>query len=151
MATAYIKPVGGLKQVAVVPQGITAGDSPQEIEAQVIALPLLEDSSMYEEIAESTDGVVLVHHRLMLTMARDVAQSVVSDAVVQAWSREGTAAVIVTESGEKFLVGWSERWQHEQPLRLVKSESTTAQSPSEIPTRRLTFESFDDCSAISIT
>lgn len=151
MTTAYIKPVGGLKQVAVVPAGITVADSPQEIASQTVALPLLEDGSVYEEILQSDDGVLLVCHRLTLTLARVVAQREVTERVATAWSREGTVAVVESLSGESLIVGWSERWQHEQPLRLVKMESTTALSPAEIPTARLIFESYDDCTAVSLT
>lgn len=151
MQTAYIKPVGGLKRVAVVPAGTTVADSPQEIASQVVALPLMEDGSVYEEILQSEDGVLIVCHRLTLTLARDVAQREVTERVAVAWSREGTAALVETLSGERLIVGWSERWQHEQPLRLVKMESTTALSPAEIPTARLIFESYDDSSAQSLT
>lgn len=133
--------------VAVVPAGTTVADSPQAIGEQAVALPLMEDGSTYEEMISYEDGAPIVLHRLTITMARDEADSIIDPKTSEAWSREGTAAVVITESGESLCLGWSERWRHEQPLRLIKRESTTASSPAEIPRQRVIFEYFDDTCA----
>lgn len=144
-----IKPVGGIESVAVVPAGTAAAGSPQEIAAQAEELPLVEDASYYEERTEWLDGIPRTEHRLSVTLPRDEAQRIFTPQAVEWWATAGTAAVVRTASGERLVVGWSERFGGEQPLRLVSIASTTARSPREVPTATALFRSFDTSGAIS--
>ena len=145
-----LKPAGGISSVAVVPAGSAAVGSPAAIAAAAEPVPLVDERSSYEEICDSSDGIVRVEHRLTIAVPLDYARSRFGDEECRMWASAGTAAIVETVAGERLAVGWSERLGSEQPLRLVRMKISTGTSPREIPAAVLTFRSVDGSQAVRI-
>ena len=146
-ASTRFKPVGGISSAAVVPSGASACGSPAEIAARAVELPLVEGLSSYEERVDSRDGIFRVEHRLTIALPAGYARDRFSAAECRRLAAVGTAAVIVTESGERLIAGWSEQFGSEQPLRLTGIAFTTGTSPRDVPAAILTFASIDGATA----
>ena len=142
-ASQTFKPVGGIASVAVVPAGTAAGGSPDGIAAAAAELPLAEGLSSYDETAEVRNGIVRVEHRLTVALPADRAREVLDERTLRLWASAGTAAVVVTESGERIVAGWSESLGSEQPLRLTGVVMSTDRDPHATPVAILTFRSVD--------
>ena len=144
------KPVGGIAAAAVVPAGAAALGSAAEVAAAAVAVPLVEGRSSYDETTDSRDGTVRVEHLLTLAVPADFARRHLGEELCRRWATEGTAAVVVTEAGERLVAGWSERFGGEQPLRLATLELSTDKSPRAVPVALLTLRSVDTSPATRI-
>ena len=150
-ATVRTKPVGGIRAVAVIPSlGAAATGSPAEVAAAAVGVPLAEGRSQYEERVEADAGAVRVEHRLTIAMPADYARQLLTEELCRRWTEQGTAAVVETESGERLVVGWSERMGAEQPLRLVSAEFGSGLTPQSVPVAILTLRSADTAPAVRI-
>ena len=145
-----LKPAGGIAAVAVVPAGAAAVGSPEEIAAAAVAVPLVEGRSSYDETVMSDNGIIRVEHRLTIAVPPDYAHEFFGEDIMRQWASAGTAAVVVTEAGERLVVGWSERFGSEQPLRLAGIGASTGTTPHETPAVVLTFRSVDTAPATRI-
>ena len=116
-----------------------------------MALPLAEWRSEYEERVDSRNGTPYVEHLLRVVVPAEYAHDHLDAGLLRRWALSGTAAVIGTESGERLLVGWSERMGSEQPLRLTAVEHLTGPSPRTIPATVLTFRCADASPAVRLS
>ena len=142
-ASPRFKPVGGILSVAVVHKWTAAVGSPAEIEAAAAPVPLVEGRSEYEERVDSHNGTPRIEHRLTIAVPAEYARDNFDAGLCRRWAESGTAAVVVTESGERLIAGWSECMGTEQLLRLTGIEFTTGTSPHITPAAILTFRSID--------
>ena len=138
-----LKPAGGIASAAVVPAGAAACGSAAEIAAAAVAVPLAEGLSSYDEMTDSADGTLRVEHRLTIAVPPEYVRDFIGRDVQRRWASEGTAAVITTVAGERLVLGWSEHFGTEQPLRLTGMAVSTGTTPREIPAVVLTFRSVD--------
>ena len=106
-----------------------------------------EDSAEYSEVHRRTDGSYSVEHRLSMSLGRFDSSSREAVEEIALTSECGVVAVVRTCSGEEFVVGYSQEFGAERPLRLLSSEATTGAKPSDATCRKLTLGSLDTASA----
>ena len=146
-----LKPVGGIRAAAVVLQGAAGCGSASAVVSAARPVPVVEERSSYEEVSAVVDGAVCIEHRLVLAVPADYAAECLTAELLRHWAVEGTAAAVDTESGERIVVGWSERFGCEQPLRLVSAEFSSGNSTRQTPAAILTLRSFDTETATRIS
>ena len=146
----HLKPACGIASVSVVPAGAAAGGSPSEIAVSAEPVPLIEGRSSYDEISDMRDGILRVEHRLTIAVPAEYAHSRFDAESYRRWAAFGTCAVVAAVSGERYVVGWSERFGAGQPLRLTSVEDSTGTSPHAVPAVVLTLRSVDASPATRI-
>ncbi len=147
MAEKSYKPVGGV--VAAVLYPVSALDSIDDVAtAAGIEVELLDDGSSYQEQFFSVQGLVGVQHTLTLCAERSKAQVWLDADFVQQCAIEGVVARVELASGEEVQVGWSEKFQFEQALRLTELVFKSGSSLDDTPCVVLTLESKDVVSAL---
>jgi hypothetical protein len=141
------KPVGGVISAELFAVGgiATADDL---VAGQGVAVELVDDGSQYEESAESDNTLVSVKHTLTLCSDRWLAAAWFDKEFMQRAAADGVAARITMATGEEIVVGWSERFGFEQPLRLKTLTFCSGSKPNDSPRVVLTLSSRDTDSAI---
>lgn len=143
------KPVGGVESCTLYPADAveTAIFSSRGCEMQLcgegVEVPLLEDSSRYEEESRSRDGVVKVSHLLHLVADRKEAEEWLDNNLLERLAIEGAVAVVTLEDGRRLLAGYSPHLGNEQPLRLESLISTSGSNLHDRPTVTLRLVSHD--------
>lgn len=117
------KPIGGV-------QSVTLRSTPTA--ATTIAVPLVDDSSVYQQCIEASESVV-VRHTLTLVARRNDAEDWLSESFVQRAACSGFVAEVVLNDGRQYSVGDSSA-----PLYLMKLVSDSKMSATEEPTVTLT-------------
>ena len=112
-------------------------------EGALIECELLEESSCFEEELSSESGVVAVGHRLTLVAGRNNVDGwLASEYGVENLNR-GMCGVVTLNDGRKLLVGYSERFESQQPLRITTIKSSSGVRRTDPPTVTLILENFD--------
>jgi hypothetical protein len=119
------------------------------IEASGASYVFREDGARYSETLTGGPQQPLVRHTLVMEFpsgrsADDSGESA-DDAVDELLARspEGFVALVSRASGERLLVGYSERFGTRYPLRVAALSSASGSVPADIPTLTLTLESCD--------
>ena len=100
-----------------------------------------EDEALYREQLAVTGGKPLVRHELSFVLTG--MNSASRKAVEEMAAAGGLAALVENRQGEILLVGWSERFGAEQPLRMDKSVGTTRSAPGEVPSETIVLSAAD--------
>lgn len=160
-STSHRKPVGGIRSVL-----LSTIDNVAEVEFSaggvlctslkfvddnaVVECALLDEKSTFEEEISPEGGVVAVHHRLVLISERDPVDGWLETELWRGGIHKGLCAVVTLNNGRKLLVGYSERFGAEQPLRVVAIKNSSQQRRVDMPTVTLTLENFDTSTAAVI-
>lgn len=134
MASAERKPVGGITAVTL---ALLSG--------VLQSITLVEERSSYIEEVISDDGILRVHHTLTLVVPRSEVASLLQ--IAPALAAEGVTGSVTTSAGERLIVGWSNRFILEQPLRLTSFVIGSGARHADGNEATLRFES-DDTTAL---
>ena len=104
--------------------------------ASLSKFEFLEDGAEYRETIAAKDGAPTVAHELTFTLER-------MDADTAAASRSGLIAVVVTINGDALLLGYSQEFGKERPLRIASAQATTGRLLSETTSETVTLRSED--------
>lgn len=153
------KPVGGILEIGITPADNVAGlyfDAAGRCigvswrnPLLLAQLPLTDFRSSYAEQTESGGGIPLVRHTLTVVAGFDPGRAAFDTAFL-AEASEGVAALVTLLSGARLLVGWSQRFKAEQPLRLRTLTFDSGCNRSDRPAATLVLESADTAPAIEI-
>lgn len=108
----------------------------------------MEGEAYFTEELSVTDGVAKVKHEIAFTLERPDNGSANAVKKLLETSKEGIVAVVTTNSNVSFLVGYSDKFGTEQPLRLEKAEMSTGANPANNTTEIITLVSRDDRKAM---
>ena len=150
------KPIGGISSCALYPadaarisavtrQGckVTFNKAPYEFE-------LFDEHSSLSEQMVAENGILKVTHRLTLVADRNLASAWLEAPFTNQAIDKGLVAEVTLTDGRHLLVGWSHRFQAEQPLRLSSLRSDSGTRANETPTLTLTLESRDNTFAMPV-
>ena len=140
------KPVGGVAHAELFAVGgVTSAED--LVQGRGIKVELCDDGSHYDEEA-SADGLpVSVQHTLTLCSTTQLATDWFAADFLTRAAADGVVARIGLSSGESIVVGWSQHFGFEQPLRLRSLAFHSGSRPSETPRVELTLTSMDTTSA----
>ena len=147
--TSNYKSIGGVESVALYPADAvaTALFSSEGCEVELsgtpLEVPLLDDTSYYEECAHSKCGTTTISHLLHLVAERSDGEAWLDNHFLERASLEGVIAVVSLCSGVRLLAGYSAQFGCEQPLRLDSTTSSSGNSPHETPSVTLRLLSHD--------
>lgn len=103
-----------------------------------------EGEAFFSEETETVDGTIRVRHEITFSLERpDKDSANAMDEIINA-SANGIIAVVTTNNGVSFLVGYSEKFGTEQPLRIKNSHMTTGRQFQDITVETITLVS-EDC------
>ena len=140
------KPVGGVAHAELFAVG--GIDSAEDlVQGEGIAVELLDQGSHYDEEATADNLPVSVQHTLTLCAWPDKCSAWFNADFLARASADGVVARIELCTGESIVVGWSQRFGLEQPLRLRSLAFHSGSRPSDSPRVVLTLASFDTASA----
>ena len=141
--------VGGVAEVRITTIAnidIVEGDITSE--ASIFRSPLLvetvdilEDRSSYSEVEIVEDGVSMVRHSLKIVLRREAGlrlRSLLSTKYI-----DGVVAIVGVHASERLLVGYTNKFGVEQPLRVVEGIFETGISPKDYPLYSLTLQCED--------
>ncbi|MCL2560885.1 MAG: hypothetical protein FWE10_00995 [Rikenellaceae bacterium] len=145
---------GGLREIALVQADAVSGVSFDAGTGMVSEVRLVdggawavyrfkEDEAAYAERAVVGAAGALVTHVLSFTlecMSPDAARAV-GELVMGA--PNGLLAILVTNNGDRFLVGYSERFGLQYPLRLKTAAGESGRRITDVSTEVITLESID--------
>lgn len=149
MMTMEHKSVGGVERVMLYPADAVTSAlfSSEGCEVEFASAPLevelLDDASHYEEVSECAGGASRVTHQLHLVAERGEAEKWLETNFLEAISIDGAVAKVVLADGRALLVGYSQRFGDEQPLRLERLISTSGTTLHDRPTITLRLVSHD--------
>ncbi|MEG1885603.1 MAG: hypothetical protein RR182_04895 [Alistipes sp.] len=145
------KPVGGITAVGITPSANVVRVIPSDGTSErgivlrdntlLREVPLLEDRSCYTRLGNSTEGLTRVHHILTLVLCPEVAQELIDTCPLM--STDGVVALVTAATGEKIIVGRSEKFGGTQPLRLHTSRFDSGCKRTDPPTTSLSLECDD--------
>lgn len=147
------KPIGGVVFVKLYPaDAVTSAEfSDEGVRLEVeegcncVEVELVDDRSSLEDSVESRSGVLLVKHQLELIALRNSAAAWLEREFLEMCATVGVVAVVEMTCGRKVVVGVSESFLTEQPLRLDSLTSLSGRSPLDAPLVHLRLVS-QDCS-----
>ena len=106
--------------------------------ASLSKFEFLEDGAEYRETIAAKDGAPTVAHELTFTLERmDADTATAIEAIIEA-SRSGLIAVVVTINGDALLLGYSQEFGKERPLRIASAQATTGRLLSETTSETVT-------------
>ena len=114
-----------------------------ELSGAPIDIPLLDDSSKYEEYSQTKLGATCISHLLHLVAERNEANQWLDNNFIERAYTEGFVAVVSLCDGRRLLAGYSAQFGDEQPLRLESLTSTSGTSLNETPSVTLRLISQD--------
>lgn len=117
-------------------------------EEQAMNCTLVEDRSSFEEQLTDDEGLVSVRHRLRLVSDRNFAEHWLDEGFVEECRRDGVVAIATLGDGRMVLVGYSQKFCGEQPLRLKSLTVRSGSKPSDVPTVEMVLESVDTSFAV---
>ena len=152
------RPKGGIKDVRLIDVSQIAGlEYDQEgsvctglkvmSQAGVVKYDILEDKSSYEESVSESNGFRVVKHTLNL-----IRGMVSTDKMypVAEWMVNGCVALVTFIGGKRLLIGLSESFGMEYPLRLVSVLRNSGCKMDDGVTEKLTLESMDVSEAVAM-
>lgn len=143
----FYKPVGGILSAELFfASGVnSAGDLP---EGEGVAVELIDDESMYEELFSASNGLVSVQHTLTLVADRNRATEWLQREFLERCSTEGVVARVEMATGDEIVVGHCPRFDFEQALRLGSLKFSSGDRLNSSPKVVLTLKCHDTQSAM---
>ncbi|MBO5875046.1 MAG: hypothetical protein J6Q20_00805 [Alistipes sp.] len=157
-SSSHRKPVGGVRSVR-----LCAAENVDYVEfaedangyklltffdrEQIMECSLLEDASWLEESFAFEDGVVAVQHTLTLVAERNDAAAWIEPEFYREAMDMGLCAEVELNDGRRLLVGYSERFGSQQPLRIKEIISSSGSRLVDSPRIKMTLESYDTSAA----
>ncbi len=118
----------------------------------LVEVPFMEDSASFAEQASWEKGALLVVHELRFSADPvDAATARAVERLAEGSRTGGLIALVRTQAGECFLVGYSRRFGMEQALRLAESKAATGVRKADKPLRTFVLRSADDAPALPFT
>ena len=108
----------------------------------------MEGEASYSEKMSAADGVTEVEHEIKFSLERPDNDTKMAINELLKTSHKGIVAVVTTNSNVSFLVGYSDKFGTEQPLRLEKTEMSTGTNPANNTSEIITLVSKDDCKSM---
>ncbi len=140
------KPIGGIVAAELfLVNGLKSRNDMSKTEG--IKVNLSDYASHYDESFLSDNGLVSVNHTLTLVAAREDAKAWIDAEFLRNCAADGVAAKVTLSTGEKLTIGWSEKMQFEQALRLKSLTCSTGTRPKHRPRIELVLSCCDVCSA----
>ena len=118
------KPVGGVEAVVLYPADavkhalFSQGGCEVEFQGEGVAVALIDDASLYEEVVSSAKGIVGVTHSLTLVARYKDAGVWLATPFLERLAQEGVIATVALSDGRSIVVGYSQHFGEEQPLTL---------------------------------
>ena len=101
-----------------------------------------EDEAVYKETVSVSNGARIVTHELSFLLDKMGSECSAAVSAIAEAADEGLIAVVQTMNGDTFLVGYSQEFGKERPLRLVSADGTSGKQlsdgTSEVVTLRCT-------------
>ncbi len=137
------KPVGGIRAVMLTPVTnvtiVRDGVYTVVDDGLILPLDILEDRSSYVAQCKTPEGVAMVSHKLTIVLEEPAGRELVERFAPPV----GVVAIVSFNSGVTIIVGWSEHFEGEQPLRLTQVEYDSGHRAQDLPVAELCFESCD--------
>ena len=145
----FYKPVGGILSAELFfASGVnSAGDLP---EGEGVAVELIDDESMYEELFSASNGLVSVQHTLTLVADGNKGREWMQREFIERCSTEGVVARVEMATGDEIIVGHCPRFDFEQALRLGSLKFSSGDRLNSSPEVVLTLKCHDTQSAMEI-
>lgn len=106
-----------------------------------------EDEARYNEALVATAGPMLVQHKLEFTLGKiDRESSGAAEELCRA-SADGIIAIVTTNNGVSLLVGYSEKFGTEYPLRMDKCSADSGRKITDAGIHQITLSSKDTANA----
>ena len=102
-----------------------------------------EDEAVYKESVSVSNGARIVTHELSFLLDKMGSESSVAVSAIAEAADEGLIAIVQTMNGDTFLVGYSQEFGKERPLRLASSDGTTGKQLSDGTSEVVTLTSTD--------
>lgn len=152
------KPVGGVDAVVLYPADavkhalFSQGGCEVEFweDVQGVAVNLIEDASLYEEVAKSVNGIVGVTHNLTLVARYKDAGEWLATPFLDRLAQEGAIATVALSDGRRIVVGYSQHFGEEQPLMLASVTTSSGKALLDTPSVTLRLVSHDTALAAEI-
>ena len=106
-------------------------------------IQFVEYSASFRQSASGNYPLTSVLHEITFDIARNDAQSFNHLQMISDYGAEGFAALIQINSGEVFLVGWSQRFGSECPLLPTTLSSLSGTTPDDDPCCHISLRSQD--------
>lgn len=142
--------VGSIEKVVLSPQKELCREVRLKEGAGFVRYSFREDQATYTQKSVSHQPVVLVEHTLWMFLERVDSDSIRAVRELAEASQEGLLALVTLATGERLLVGYSRHLGCEQPLRVVKMESESGESPKERSGVRVVLSSVDCAGAMVV-
>lgn len=109
----------------------------------VMECPLLEQQSSFTERLATSGGSHLITHTLRLVADRNLAEAWLHPSFANEIAVDGAVALVTLADGRIYVVGLSQRFGDEQPLRIKSLTADSARRLAETPTVELILEAAD--------
>ena len=150
------KPIGGIAHCALYPadsvriRSITTNGCHALFARQPYEFELFDERSSFSEQMLSDKGVLKVVHRLELIADRNFASVWLSADFTHQAIDKGLVARLTLSDGRELLVGYSVKFEREQPLRLSSLTFNSGSRANETPTMKLILTSEDTAFALPL-
>ena len=150
------KPVGGVDAVVLYPADavkhalFSQWGCEVEFQGEGVAVALIDDASLYEEVVSSAKGIVGVTHSLTLVARYKDAGVWLATPFLERLAQEGVIATVALSDGRSIVVGYSQHFGEEQPLMLESVTTSSGRALSETPSVTLRLVSHDTALAAEI-
>lgn len=119
--------------------------------ARFVEYAFREGEAEYTEEATVVAGVRRIRHTIEFSLERPDTETARALGELAEESADGMIAIVTTNSGISLLVGYSEKFGTEQPLRLASSKLTTGKMPADHNADNVVLASEDDSKAVAYT
>lgn len=150
------KPVGGVEAVVLYPADavkhalFSQWGCEVEFQGEGVAVALIDDASLYEEVVKSAKGIVGVTHSLTLVARYKDAGVWLATPFLERLAQEGVIATVALSDGRSIVVGYSQHFGEEQPLMLESVTTSSGRALAETPSVTLRLVSHDTALAAEI-
>ncbi|MDL2319899.1 hypothetical protein LJC45_02065 [Alistipes sp. OttesenSCG-928-B03] len=153
-APACAKRSGGIRSVALADAGAVAGAQYAATDGTYKWVTLTggvgfreyrfrEDEAAYTESVAFTDGLPLVTHTLSFALERMDAACREAIEELCAATDKGLVAIVTTNAGVSFLVGYSEKFGAAYPLRPARVSGVSGSKPADLSAEKIVLVSRD--------
>lgn len=119
--------------------------------ASFVEYAFREGEAEYAEEATVVAGVRRIRHTIEFSLDRPDTETARALGELAEESTDGMIAIVTTNSGISLLVGYSEKFGTEQPLRLATSKLATGKMPADRNAENVVLVSEDDSKAVVYT
>ena len=102
-----------------------------------------EDEAVFKETVSVSNGARIVTHELSFLLDKMGSECSTAVSAIAEAADEGVIAIVQTMNGDTFLVGYSQEFEKERPLKLVSADGTTGKQLSDGTSEVVTLRSTD--------